>query len=188
MSRTKTINAFPLQKSKRKGRKLSSALNRIQQRSLEVTADDLHLYEPRDIDCEMVQAMLGGAINFKEIAEIINRAETTVSNALRDAVACAWIAKKVNALVHTRIGLVDAAILRKALSGDVRAAECIYKRFGAMVNKSIVLTGDLGDLSRFTDADLEAITASELKRHPDLTGALSPSDRSPTPPEEPSET
>ncbi len=165
----------------------SPGLHLIAERALNVTHEDIREYLPREIDLQVVQAMLGGAINYSEIGEMVHRSPQTVSKALRDPIACAWISNKVHQLVHTRIGLVDAAMLRAALSGNVRAAEVIYKRFGKLVSHSIVVHGTLGDLSKYTDADLEAQISSELKRHPDLTPSPSQSSTiDVTPDEEPS--
>jgi hypothetical protein len=142
--------------------------------ALSVTRDELRTYDPRRIDIEIAQALLEGAISVPEIAENIGKGTETVRKVCKDPVAFAWICDKISQLIHTRIGLVDAALLRRATQGDVRAMDLYFKRFGKLADIKIIAHGSLGDLSQYSDSDLDATIASEIKQNPNLLESSPP--------------
>lgn len=165
---------FRQKQLKKRKKRSSGKLARLAEAALHVDADSVRSHEPRSIDIDIAQALLQGAVSQVEIAEMIDCGTEKVRKALRNPVAFAWVCQQVSKLIYTRIGLVDAALLRKACSGDPRAIEIYYKRFGKLADIKIVAHGALGDLSQYSDADLDRTIASELKRDPALAKALSP--------------
>lgn len=117
--------------------RISPALSRIAQRGMTVSEDEIRLYQPGEMDLLICEAMLSGALTFQEIAESIGRSPPTVSNHLKDPVLCAWISRAVHQQIHTRLGMLDAAMFRRALAGDVRAYEALMKRYGKSANLNI---------------------------------------------------
>ncbi len=150
---------------KRRGRRVSQALTKIAQRSLDVNEDDVRTYIPTELDLQIAESMVAGALSFKEVAEAIKVDATTVSRAMKDPLRCAWLSHQLHRIVAKRIGLVDAALMRQALSGDVRAIKLYYDRFAEIIHRSIILTGKLDfDPSKLSDADLDAVIHSEQSR------------------------
>lgn len=145
---------------------------RLAQAALAVSRDDIREYRPGALDVEIAQAMLQGCISVPEIATAAGRTDSTIRHRLKDPIAFAWIADKVSSLIYTRIGQVDAALLAEACRGNVKAMELYYKRFGKLAELKIVAHGSLGDLSQYSDSDLDRTIAAELKQNP---GLLEPS-------------
>lgn len=165
-------------------------MGRLASAALKVTPEDVRSYAPDALDIAVAQALLEGAVSVPEISETSNRASDTIRKRLKDPVAFAWIAGEVSRVIYTRVGLVDAALLRKAVSGDTRAMDLFYRRFGKLVDLQIVAHGKLGDLSTYSDADLNNLVAAAMKQTPrQLPSAASPPDSSDPPsptPEDPS--
>lgn len=152
---------------------------RLASAALSVRKEDIQTYEPEPIDIAIAQSFLEGAISIPELSDATRRAECAVRKKLKDPVAFAWIAHQVSALMPTRKGMVDAALFRKAVAGDVKAIELWYKRFGALTELKIIAHGNLGDLTTFTDKDLDSLIEAEVKTHPHLLPEPpSPSERS----------
>lgn len=155
----------PVKKSPSKSlglqRRLSPALASVAKRSVVAEPEEIASYRPREIDVSICESMLAGAGTFTEIAEASACSPGLVSQALRDPVACGWISQQVHRAIHTRLGLVDAAVYRRAVAGDIRAADLLYRRWGGIVDRSISLHLDGKDLAKMSDADLEAIIRAE---------------------------
>lgn len=157
------------QKQRKRGRKRNpGAMAKLASAALLVTKDDLRLYEPDELDIAIAQGFLAGHISVPEISEFCSRAECTVRKRLQNPTSFAWIAQQVSSLIHTRIGQVDAALLRKAVQGHVEAIKLFYQRFGKLADLKIVAHGNLGDLSNYSDADLDAAIQSAVKQDPNL--------------------
>ena len=103
-------------------KRLSPALGRIAQRSLEVDPSDVDRYAPLEIDLKIAEAMLMGEITFAGIADHLELSAGTVSHRLSDPLTCAWVSRVVHRSIQNRLGMVDAAMLNKAVNGDTRAA------------------------------------------------------------------
>jgi len=146
----------------------SGAMARLAEAALSVPADELRDYLPTETDILIAQGMLQGNISVPELAKSSGVGTESVRLRLQNPVGMAWICQQVSRLIHTRIGIVDAALLRKACQGDARAIEVFYKRFGRLAEIKIVAHGTFGDLSRYSDADVDALIASEIARDPAL--------------------
>lgn len=154
-------------------RRSQGHMARLAEAALTVRADDIREHSPTETDILIAQAMLQGNINIQEIAKATGRGDTSIRKCLSNPVSFAWVCQKVSELIFTRIGLVDAALLRKAVQGDARAIELFYKRFGKLAELKIVAHGTLGDLSKYSDADVDALIASEIARDPRLSTSQS---------------
>jgi hypothetical protein len=84
---------------------------------------------------QVAEALLEGAVTYKEIAEHVGCSPQTVGSAMREPVACAWAFKQVHRAISQRLGAIDAAMLKRALTGDVNAAKLLYSRYGQMVER-----------------------------------------------------
>lgn len=146
--------------------RISPALSRLAKRALHVDDDEIRCYVPTELDLQMAEAMLTGATTFTAVAEQMGCDPSTVSRAMKDPVRCGWISMQLQRIVSKRIGLVDAALLSRALGGDVRAIKLFYERHGELVHRSHITTTRLDfDPAQLTDDDLDVIIASERARH-----------------------
>ena len=128
--------------------------------ALQVTPDQMRSYVPTILDVEIAQALLQGHISVAEVARFAKKDDATVLAALTDQVRAAWCFDKVHQLAGLRVGLVVSSLLRKAVSGDVRACELYLKLFGKLADLHVVAHTD-ADFSQFTDADLKAQIRAE---------------------------
>lgn len=112
-------------------RRQSAALTEVRKRAISVTAEEIDAYEPTALDMKIAEAVLGGCLYYNEIADQTGESSSAVSAAMRDPTTCAWICREISKLIQTRIGLIDASMMNKAVGGDVRAADLLYKRFDA---------------------------------------------------------
>ena len=135
--------------------------------ALEVTPEKVRTYEPTILDVGIVQALLQGCTTTAKIAEFTDRKDATVLDALTDAVRAAWCFQQVSLLAGTRVGLVTASLLRKAVAGDTKAIELFLKLYGKLADLHVVAHTD-ADFSHFTDDDLKAHIRAEAAQVLDL--------------------
>lgn len=167
----------PLAPAPERGRRpgahtLSPSLARVATRALAVDPEELRSYQPSELDVYIAEALLTGSTTYKEIAADITAAcgETVsapvVGRRLRDPLACAWACRAVHNAIHHRLGMIDAAMVRRAMAGDVRAADLIYKRYGKMASINISVNAQAGeiDLTKLSDEQLSRLAAHEGRR------------------------
>jgi len=151
---------------------LSPALARVSARALTVDPAELRKFQPTEMDVYLAEAMLIGAISFKELAEKISEAcgerihPATVSKHMRNPLTCAWVCQQVHRSIGHRLGMIDAAMVRRAIGGDTRAADLIYKRYGKMASVNINIAAQVGpgiDYEQLTMEQLEKIARHEGK-------------------------
>lgn len=146
------------------GSRVSASLKRVAERALYATEFEITSYLPRDTDICIAEAMLAGACTQKEISETTGLGEHAVGEILKDPVVCAWISRRVHENIAHRLGLIDAAMMRRALAGDVAAARLLLDRYGHLTSKSMHLNiSASADLEQMTDADLDAMLKTQLK-------------------------
>lgn len=151
-------------KRRKSGSRVSASLKRVAERALYATEFEITSYMPRDSDICIAEAMLAGACTQKEIAESSGIEEHLVGDILKDPVVCAWISRRVHENIAHRLGLIDAAMMRRALAGDVAAARLLLDRYGHLTSKSMHLNiSASADLEKMTDADLDAMLKTQLK-------------------------
>lgn len=140
---------------------MSPALTRIGQRALVCSPEDIRAYAPTPLDLKIAESMLGGCLLFKDIGEAIGINPDTVGRALKNPVRCGWISQAVHGMIRHRLGMVDAALMQRALSGDVRAIELAYKRFDQLTKRSAHLNINLDfDPSKLPEEELDLIIAA----------------------------
>ncbi len=145
-------------------KQVSTALLRISERSLKVDPRHVDAYQPKEFDIQVAEAMLAGCITFQSIAEQLEMSSVTVGNHMKDPLRCAWISRAIHGNVQHRLGMVDAAMLNRAMAGDVRAADLLYKRYGEMINRSVNVNIGAGmDFAQFDDKDLDAFVKDAQK-------------------------
>lgn len=156
-------SAFPNERVPKKSRKkiVPASLKKMYERALTCTDEEVYRYQPTELVVKICEAYLQGHISHKEIAEFVKVAPATISDALREPVVSAWVAKSMNSIVRQRLGLIDAAMLSRALSGDVSAAKLLYERHGKIVKRSMHVSVDGTDYSQFTTEDLQKIIAAK---------------------------
>ncbi|MCI0354835.1 MAG: hypothetical protein L0099_07340 [Acidobacteria bacterium] len=156
--RSKKRAKLPAPRPASRQRRLAPVLARIAERSTQADPAEVRAYQPRELDVAVAEAMLAGAITQQELAAMVGCSPATVSHALRDPVVCGWVSMQVHKAIGMRLGLVDAAMLRRALGGDTRAADILYKRYGQMVERSLHAHVTVPyDLTKMNDAELETL-------------------------------
>lgn len=157
-------SAFPNEKSPRKARKkpVPASLAKMYDRALLATDEEVHRFQPTELIVKISEAYLSGHLSHKEIAEHVGVGAHTVSQVMRDPVTSAWVAKHMHSIVRQRLGLIDAAMFHRALTGDVSAAKLMFERYGKMVKRSMhVQVGGATDFSQFETDDLKKIIAAK---------------------------
>jgi DNA invertase Pin-like site-specific DNA recombinase len=155
----------PVEEAKPPKKTLSRALSQIAKRALEVDPREVDLYNPRELDVQVAEAFLAGYVTYRGIAKMLDCPECAVKRVLKDPVMCAWVSRTVHRNIQHRLGLVDAAVLQRAMCGDTRAADLLYKRYGQMANVNVNLNANVAgaDLSKMGDADLLAMVNAAQK-------------------------
>lgn len=155
----------PVNEKKPRKQQLSRALAQIAKRGLEVDPREVERYVPRELDIQIAEAFLAGYVTYRGIAQMVGCSEGHVKTVLKSPIMCAWISQTVHRNIQHRLGLVDAAMLQRAMCGDVRAADLLYKRYGKMANVNLNLNATVGisDFSKMTDDDLNAMVDAAKK-------------------------
>jgi hypothetical protein len=156
----------PAKKHKpKRGKTVSPALSKIAERALTATPEQIRAYIPTEMTMQIAEAMLGGEITYGDIARSVGVCSDTIGKAMKDPVACAWISEKVHQAISTRLGLIDAALMNRAVAGDVRAAELIFKRYDKLVSRSMNLNlSGAVNFDKMSDDDLARILDAETAR------------------------
>lgn len=145
------------------------ALARISERALVATEEAVRAFQPTELDLAITESMLRGKIYFKDIAEDLEMAPATISNQLKDVVACAWISQMVHSNIRHRLGFIDASMNGRALAGDVNAAKLMYKRYDQIVDRSVVQVQKLDfDPTQLSDDELLTLTTEYTVRQDKL--------------------
>ena len=155
----------PVPEKKQKKQQLSRALAQIAKRALEVDPSEVDRFMPRELDVQIAESFLAGYVTYTGIAKMVGCPDSSVRTALKNPITCAWISRTVHRNISHRLGLVDAAMLQRAMCGDVRAADLLYKRYGQIANLNLTLHSRMGntDFSKMTDEDLDAIVLAARK-------------------------
>jgi hypothetical protein len=140
----------------------------ITERTLFVTPDDIRVYRPNEDVQALAGAMVSGAIMYQEMADRLGWPLTKVRKAFEDPVAIAWACQESHKAISTRLGQVDAAVFRRALAGDVRAAKLLYERYGEMVQRVETISSKGPDYSKFSTEDLLSILVHERRQVRDV--------------------
>lgn len=127
---------------------------------MHVSEEEIRTFQPGASEQEIAEAMLAGALTFQEIADAIGKSPPWVSERLKDPLLCAWASRMVHQHISNRIGMIDSAMFRRAIAGDVRAADLLYKRYGAAADIKLNVNVGAGDnLDLMSDRALDALLA-----------------------------
>jgi len=132
--------------------------------ALNVDLDELARYMPSSTDLAIVEAMLLGHMEPTNIHEHTRLPLALVHETLSQPLSAAWISATIHKTVRHRLGLVDAAMMRRALAGNADAAKILYARYGELVTKTETTHVFTPDLSRLSDADLRMLLEADKKR------------------------
>lgn len=159
----------------------STALTKIAERSLAVDPREIDHFQPRELDIKIAECLLAGKLTWTQIAQELSVSNPTISSRMKDPLVCAWISRTVHRNIAHRLGMVDAAILNRAIAGNVNAAKLLYDRYGRMVQRSlnVSVSGNL-DFSKFDDADLDAFI-EDAKKQKVIDVEARPSEEDPVP-------
>jgi hypothetical protein len=132
---------------------------------LEVDPREVDRFVPRELEVQIAEAFLAGYVTYRGIAKMLDCSESHVKSVLKNPTMCAWISQTVHRNIQHRLGLVDAAMLQRAMCGDVRAADLLYKRYGKMANVNLNLNANVSgtDFSKMNDEDLAAMVKAAQK-------------------------
>ena len=150
-------------RKKRRKKKLSPALAKMAARSLDVQDEDLRAYIPTELDLQIAEAMMGGSMQFQEIAAQVGCDPATISRAMKCPLRCAWVSQQLHRIVAKRIGMVDLSLFLATTQGNVSAMKLYYERFGELIHRSQVLVGRMDfDPSQLSDKDLDTVLRGEM--------------------------
>jgi hypothetical protein len=139
--------------------RISPALARIAARGMQVSEEEIRTFNPGASEQAIAEAMLAGCLTFQEIAEAIGKSPPWVSERLRDPLLCAWASRMVHQLISHKIGMIDSAMFQRALGGDVRAADLLYKRYGAAADIKLNVNVGADNFDLMSDTALDALLA-----------------------------
>lgn len=112
---------------------LPSAMTSVAVRSLKdalaVTDQEVLAYLPSEDDVQVGEALVSGASTVVGIQGYCGLSKERIKAVMNNAVAMAWISRRVEALFTSRVAVVDAAVYLRAAGGDVTAAKLFYERF-----------------------------------------------------------
>ncbi|MEE8522147.1 MAG: hypothetical protein V3S83_12370 [Gemmatimonadota bacterium] len=133
-------------------------MTKLAVRSLQADPEAVRAYHPLEIDLRIAESLLGGKYFQKDIASDLEVSKTAVREVFADPVRCAWISQQITVIARHRMGMVDAALMNKALAGDVRAMQLYFKRHDQLVDRHHHTISKSGiDLAQYTDDELATI-------------------------------
>jgi hypothetical protein len=144
---------------------LPPSLTRMVTNALVVDPAEVERHIPTECEVAIAKAYLSGKTRLADIAKTSKVPIEHVREVLGDPVTCAWICGIVHRNVQHRLGMIDASMLNRAINGDCRAAELLYKRYNQL--KSIHVHGHIVagvDYGKLTDEDLESLVTAAKKR------------------------
>lgn len=146
--------------------KPSTALVAAWQRAESVTPEQLAAYEGTPYDVEIADALVAGESSITAIAKYRGVTKQVISAVFADPVRTAWISRQVHARLKNLVGVVDAAIFRRACGGDTAAARLFYERFDIMTAAAAGAAHQHLhlDLRKMSVDDLRSIAADKLRR------------------------
>lgn len=121
-----------------------------------VTPLDVAQYLPSGIEAEIGEGLLAGQCSIESLVTWTGQPREVIKAILANPVACAWISKAIYAHFQHRACMVDAALYRRAIAGDVQAIKLFYDR--------MKLAGAVTNIKHTHSIDLTALSDDDLKR------------------------
>ena len=150
---------------------LSPAVVEAWKRAQNVTEQDVSAYVPQMADISVGEALLAGRLSLDDIVAYSGENRAVVQQTLATPVAMAWISRQIYGHFIHRAALVDAALIQRALSGDVSAIRLFYERSGKLVDTKHVqhtVQGGL-NLTALTLEDLAKLVEDKQRTLPELS-------------------
>lgn len=141
----------------------SPTLTKLAQRSLVADPQEVQVYQPREVDLLIAEAMLAGNVFQGDIAKHVGRSENVVREVLKDPTVCAWISQQIHRSIAMRLGTVDSAMFNSAISGNVQAAKLVYERFGEIVKRIHIDSRRSQDMSSLSTEELRKIAGEVVQ-------------------------
>lgn len=138
-------------------------------RAAEVTEQEIASHVPSGIELQIAEALLSGAVSFGEIATHTGHHPGTISATLSDPVTAAWISHHISRHIQHRLGLIDAALYRAAVSGCVAAIRVFYERFDNLAPARTDHRHTY-DFTKLSSDDLSRLLAVRLRALPGRDG------------------
>lgn len=137
----------------------------VNERSLTVTPAEAASFPYDAIDVLITQNLLAGVTTSHGLAGVMDGVtEIAVRNRLLDPVRCAWMSQQLSAAVGQRLGLVLASVYGRALAtGDPRAAELLFKRYGEMAPVKSETVHHIVDYSKLPAGVLEKMISEKMR-------------------------
>jgi len=155
--------------AKRVSKKQNQALI-ARERGLNVTDQQIAQFRADRRDTLIVEAFLNGKVKVDDVAQWTDIDKATVQDRLLDPVRASWIAKQMDALVGTRLGMVTGALFSRAVaSGDPSASRLLYEQYGKLRSKDDAVKKSLNinmnvDYTQFTLEQLEKMAKMEARK------------------------
>jgi hypothetical protein len=143
---------------------LPPSLTRMVENALVVDPGEVERHIPTEAEVAIAKAYLSGKVKIADLAKTAEVSLEHVRKILGDPVTCAWICGIIHRNVQHRLGMIDAAMLNRAINGDCRAAEILYKRYNQMKNIHVhghIVAGM--DYGKLTDEDLRSLIGAAQK-------------------------
>lgn len=113
-----------------------TAIEKIQDRAIEVTPGQIAAFPADHIDVELAQACLEGYTTPRRIAEELQLPVKQVRERMLDPVRCGWLSQRIGQLVELRLMSVLGALYARAIrTGEPAAVKLLLDRFGKMLAK-----------------------------------------------------
>jgi hypothetical protein len=156
-------------------RPLSPAIARAWSRAADVDEYEVLRHTPSSYDLAIAEGLVAGHISVQAISDHSGKDYDGIRRTLQDPVSAAWISKQVSRQVQHRLGLVDAALFRAAVSGHIAAIKLFYERFDKLAPTRTEQhnTYNFGSLAT---PDLQRLVAARLR------SVQGRDDRAPLPP------
>ena len=140
-------------------------ISRVNERGLTVTPAEAASFPFDAVDVLITQNLLAGVTTSYALANAMEGvSEIAVRNRLLDPVRCAWMSQQLSAAVGQRLGMVLASVYGRALAtGDPRAAELLFKRYGEMAPTRTETVHHHVDYSKLPAGVLEKMVREKMR-------------------------
>lgn len=145
----------------------SLLVNKVQERALAATPEEVACFPWTHEDVLIAEAMLAGIKSVQDIAAEVGLQPSTLRHRLLDPVRCAWISGQIERSVESRLGQVLGAVYARAVAtGDPRSAEMLLRHFGKLKpdrRESLNVTVGL-DLSSLSPDELQKLVDQKMRK------------------------
>lgn len=146
-------------------RRRKQRLPAIPQVAMPVGETDLATFKPDQLCVRMVEELLLAPYKYPEdLAEACEAPVEEVKRRWLDPTTAFWISRVIADRVRNMLDVPTLSMYQKALGGDPRCYELLLKRYGAIVNKSMVAHAHLNVTDASTKTDYSGLSDEELEQ------------------------